>query len=68
MDTGSFGIGLGIGLALGVVIGITIIMVMKSTENASNAGVVYTYDDENRLKSMTPVNDKVQLVTLKAVK
>jgi len=66
METGSFGIGLGLGLALGVVLGVTLMLVFKKAD--TNAGVMYTYDEENRLKSMVPTNENIQLVTLKAVK
>ena len=66
MDTGSFGIGLGIGLALGVVIGVTIMIVMKSTENSANSGVMYTYDDKDRLQTMAPMAKNVQLVAVKS--
>lgn len=68
METGSFGIGLGLGLALGVVLGVTLMLVFKNNENTANSGVMYTYDENNRLKSMVPVNENIQLVKLKEVK
>jgi len=68
METGSFGIGLGIGLALGVVLGLTVMMLLKNNESQTNSGVMYTYDKDNRLQSMVPVNKNVELVTLKEVK
>ena len=61
METGSFGIGLGIGLALGLVLGLTLMMVLKNQEPSAGAGVMYTYDEDNRLKSMTPMNKNIQV-------
>ena len=64
METTSLGIGVGIGIAIGFALGIVIMLVWKNNTDASG-GVMYTYDKDNRLQAMMPMNKNVQMITLK---
>lgn len=65
MDNGSFALGLGIGVILGAALGISIVIVLKSQPATANVikeeteGVMYNYDDHNRLQSIIPVGKRL---------
>lgn len=60
MDNSSFAIGVGIGVILGFALGVSVVIMLKKPEipNANvikEAGIVYSYDERNRLQSITPI-------------
>jgi len=63
MDNSSFAIGLGVGTVLGLALGVSITIMMKKPEiqTADDSGVIYNYDDKNRLQSVLPMNKRLTL-------
>ena len=57
-------IALAVGLALGLSI-VAIILYLKKTEQTSETGVTYIYDNEGRLVSILPATKNTQFVRLK---
>jgi len=52
----------GIALALGAV---AVILYLMNRTTSTNTGVMYTYDEDNRLQSIMPLNQNTQFVRLK---
>jgi len=52
----------GIALALGAV---AVALYLFNKNTSTNAGVMYTYDEENRVQSILPFNQNAQFVRLK---
>lgn len=66
MDNSSMAIGLGIGVILGFALGVsTALIIIKKTDvpTASavkdDTGVLYNYDDHNRLQSIVPIGKRL---------
>lgn len=69
MDNSSLAIGLGIGVILGFALGIsTALIITKKTDTSSTAilpakeeseGIMYNYDDHNRLQSIIPIGKRI---------
>lgn len=59
-------LGIVAGISLGIAI-VALILYMKKQESpsASEPGVMYTYDEMNRLQSVTPLSQNMQFVRLK---
>jgi len=53
------------GLALGIGIMAVVLFMLKN--NTTEPGIMYTYDNQNRLQSIVPLNQKSQFVRLEKV-
>lgn len=54
-----------IALVAGLALGLSIIALFLFLKKNDSGGVLYTYDDNNRLQSIMPLNQKTQFMHLK---
>ena len=54
-------LGLALGLGIAIVIILNNIANSMKTQTPVESGMIYSYDDENRLQAIVPVNNNVRL-------